>query len=142
MGLFGKRAQKGPRGNVLPDWSTDPITPQHSLAETPPDLLPLARGIIERAGRGSLLTALTRLYTMVGFQADAFTSTQHDLRKYDFEAIRETLMARPDFDESMLFSSLTYFGPGGVAANNALIEQLPLFVEALEQAARDGHLDD
>ena len=141
MGLFGTKAAKGPKGNVLPDWSTDPITSQHHLAQTPPGLLPLAQQSVERAGRGSVLVALERLYMLVGAQTDAYASQFPDLRKYDFDAIRNQLFARSDFDESMLFSCLTYFGPIGIAMNNNLIEQLPSFVDALEQAARGGSLD-
>ncbi len=141
MGLFGSKAAKGPKGNLLPDWSTDPISKQHHLAETPPELFPLAQQAIERAGRGAVHVALERLYMMVGAQADAYAAQFPDLRKYDLESIRNTIFSRSDFDESMLFSSLTYFGPTGVAMNNGLIEQLPAFIEALEQAAREGHLD-
>lgn len=141
MGLFGSKAAKGPKGNVLPTWSSDQIVSQHRLAEAPPELLPLARQVVERAGRGSVLVALERLYTLVGAQTDAYAAQFPELRRYDFAAIREELMSRRDFDESMLFSSLTYFGPAGVAMNNGLIEQIPVFVEVLEQAARDGNLD-
>ena len=141
MGLFGNKATKGPKGNVLPDWSTDPISNQHHLAQNPPELFRLAQELIERAGRGAAHVALERLYMMVGVQTDSYVSQFPELRKYDFEAIRNSLFARSDFDESMLFASLTYFGPTGVAMNNGLIEQLPAFVEALEQAAREGSLD-
>lgn len=141
MGLFGNKAAKGPKGNVLPNWSTDPIVSQHHLAQTPPELSPLAHQLVERAGRGAVPIALERLYMMVGAQTDSYASQFPELRKYDFEAIRNELLSRSDFDESMLFSSLTYFGPAGIAMNNGLIEQVPAFVNALEQAAREGNLD-
>lgn len=141
MGLFGSKAPKGPTGAALPDWSSDPIVSQHRLADAPPELYPLAQQLIQRAGRGSLQLALERLYTLVGAQMDSYAAQFPELRRYDFAAIREQLLSRQDFEESMLFTSLTYFGPAGVAMNNGLIEQVPVFVEVLEQAARQGHLD-
>lgn len=141
MGLFGNKSPRGPEGNVLPNWSTDPITSQHDLARTPPELPTLAQQLIERAGRGSLLIALERLYLIIAAQTDAYVSAFPELRKYDFEAIRSELFARSDFNSSMLFSSLTYFGSAGIAMNNGLIDQIPAFVAALEQAAREGSLD-
>lgn len=103
------------------------ITKQRQLAQVPPQLFPLAQQLIERAGRGALNVALERLYTMVGLQIDACVAQFPELRKYNFEEIRKVLFGRADFEESMLFSSLTYFGPTGVAMNNLLLEQIPAF---------------
>lgn len=141
MGLFRNRATKGPTGNVLPNWSTDPISSQDDLAQTPPELFPLAQQLIERSGRGAVYVALERLYMMIAAQTDAYVSQFPELQKYDFKTIRNELLTRPDFDESTLFSSLTYFGPAGIAMNNGLISQIPAFVEALEQAGLEGNLD-
>lgn len=54
MGIFGRTGARGPTGNPLPDWSTDSISPQHRLAEAPPELFPLVQQLIGRAGRGAL----------------------------------------------------------------------------------------
>lgn len=141
MGFFGKSTVRGPEGNTLPNWSIDPISSQSRLAQTPPELVPLAHQVVKRAGRGAQIVALERLFTLIGAQTDAFVSQFPKLRKYNFEEIRNELYARTDFDSSMLFSSLTYFGAAGIAMNNGLIEQIPVFIDALEQAAREGNLD-
>lgn len=142
IGRFGNgTSRRGPKGNLLPNWSVDPIVSQSRLAETPPDIYALTNEVRQRAGRGDLHVTLERFFVLLQAQMVAYASAHHALHRYDMKEIWETIMTRPDFDDSMLFSSLTYFGPAGIAMNNALIGRIPEFCDALVEAGHDGHLD-
>lgn len=142
MALSSRRKPFGWNGTVLPDWSTDPICVQHRLAEQPPNLYPLLQETISRAGRGSMQVALDRLFLLIDAHTDLYAADSAALVGLDLAEIRAQIYRRRDFDPRMLFTLLTYFGPAGVAINNALIEKVPSFMEALGAAAREGGLDD
>ncbi|MGY0386389.1 hypothetical protein ACWZJV_05400 [Nocardioides sp. WG-D5] len=142
MGLFSRKGKTPVPSDLFPNWSTDPIVQQFpSRATTPPDdLFEAVSTILERGGGGNSLLAWERTLLILSVQIDRYAEKLPDGDQ--MVIAKGQILARPDFDIRMLFDFLTYFGGFGIAANNALVEQVPSVLDAIAEAVAAGAFSD
>lgn len=141
MGLFGSKTK---RPSPVRDWSTGPVVKQSSLAADAPDVLAFAVEAAKQADRPGgvdLEKVLAAIDRLLAAQMDAYAGALPGMDAGQVAQMRQALYARPDFRFEMFFDGLTYFGSGGIAMSNGLVEQWASFQSVVVGLIEKGEFD-
>lgn len=139
---FSRSSRKHSR--PVRDWSLGAVVKQSDLAVDAPDLRAYTRAVIAEANRedrADPLKVLTGIDNVLSAQMDAYAKALTNVDADQVAAMRHALYARPDFHHGMFFNGLTYFGTGGIAMCNGLVEQLDNLRAGFVQLVANGDFD-